>query len=502
MQTEYSPILIFIFLLPFLGLAFYPVLVKRSIIWAAYVSAFICALCFLMITPLIPQVLRGKLIVSSTIYFSPQNTFNPQMVFSLRADAFGVYFAWVSALVWLLAAVFSCEYLKQTAHPLRYFCLFSACLSFVFGIAFAGNLFTLFIFYELLTISGYPLIAHEETSQAKAAAKKYIIYSLLGDALVLFTVLLVYYMAGNLELHRRGTIPAQTGVESLRLLLVCGLLGFGVKSAIMPLHGWIYEAHPAAPAPASAVLSGVFVNVGAYGLIRLIYDVIGFRLMRQGALGMIVVFPALVTILLTSIQAYNQDNLKRRLAYSTSAQISYILLGAALLSPNSLQGGIIHMAYHAIMKATLFLCAGAIVKAGGSEDVSRMNGLGAKMPLIMIAFSIAGLSLVGIPPTTGFISKWMLATGALEVSDTGSVVILLLGSLLSALYILPVIYAAFLKKDTDQTADISETNYQPAALTVPLIIGAALSVLMGIFVNLPGFPFSFARVISASFLGR
>ncbi len=492
MNVQITPLLVLSLLFPLLGGIIVPFLREQPTSRQAIVPLIASAFSFVSLLFLVSPVLSG------TLQSTPSLIFSPQMVFRLRVDALGLFFALVSTFIWMLAAVFSLEYLKNTTHGTRYFSLFSSCLGFTLGIALAGNLFTVFIFYELLTVGSYPLIAHEETPAAKAAAKKYIIYTLLGDALVLFTILLTYYLSGSLELHQHGLIPTTVSVNMLRTLFVCGIFGFGVKSALMPLHGWVADAHPVAPAPASAVLSGVLVNVGVYGILRLVYDIIGVNLMRQYNLTPILATPAMITIVLASVMAFNQDVLKRRLAYSTVAQLSYIILGAAILAPLALQGSIVHLGHHALMKATLFLCAGAIIKYSGKDKVSQLRGVASKLPVIMGLFSVAALSLVGIPPMCGFVSKWLLCTGALEAQNTGSVVVLLVGSLLSALYLLPIIYTAFFQKSDPGTV-ITVSEKPALSIMIPLVIGAILCIFLGLLVNINGFPLSFAQVISNTF---
>lgn len=493
MPVQVTPLLIIALFVPIMGGLFVPLLRKQSFVLQALVPVGVSATCVGVLSFLVPPALAGKFLVTPGLVFSPH------MTFLLRADALGIFFALFSSIIWLLAAIYSREYLKDGKHQTRYFSVFSCCLGFTLGIALAGNLFTLFVFYELLTVASYPLIAHEETIAAKQAAKKYIIYTLMGDAFVLFTILLAYYLGGNLELHQRGVLPLGVAPGAVEMLFICGILGFGVKSALMPLHGWVPDAHPAAPAPASATLSGVLVNVGAYGIIRLIYDIIGVELMRKGNLTPILTVPAMVTILFASIQAFNQDNLKRRLAYSTVAQLSYILLGASLVSPGAIQGSLVHLAHHGVMKATLFLAAGAIIKYSGKDKISQLQGVSQKLPVVMGVFALAALSLIGVPPMCGFVSKWLLCTGALEVSSTVSVVILLIGSLLSALYLLPILFTAFFQKDTEESDAVANTGKPAVTIIVPLLVGAVLCIFMGILINLPAFPLSFARVISNSF---
>ena len=278
------------------------------------------------------------------------------------------------------------------------------------------------------------------------------------------------------------------------------LAGFGVKAAIMPLHGWVPDAHPAAPSPASALLSGVILKAGAFGIIRVVFFVFGIDLMRQLSLFTVMAVLACITIVVASVFALTQDNLKRRLAYSSIGQVSYIILGLSMLTQDGALGGMMHLAHHAIMKGCLFLCAGVILVKTGKKKISEMRGIGYQLPITMICFSVCALAMMGTPPSVGFISKWLLGSGALEAGLPVYIVILLVSALLSAAYFLPIIYIAFFRWEGDEV----EGGQKPKLvfgkeadhkLIVPVVILAVLTVVVGIWVTVPGFPYSLVTKI-------
>jgi multicomponent Na+:H+ antiporter subunit D len=350
-------------------------------------------------------------------------------------------------------------------------------------VAFAANLFTLFLCYEGLTLSTYPLVAHKETPEARAGGRKYIIY-LLGAAKVflLTAIILTYNLTGTLDFSAGGVFPEAVTAARPELLLVLFLLflfGFA-KCAVMPLHGWL-PAAMVAPTPVSALLHAVaVVKTGVFAVVRITLFVFGVDCLDAIGAGSVFVFLAMFTIITASVIALTRDNLKARLAYSTVSQLSYILLGAALLAPSALVGGIVHITFHAVSKITLFFCAGSIYVSSHLTEVSQLGGIGKKMPWTMAAFAVATLSMIGVPPACGFVSKWYLVIGALERDSLVVLTMLMLSSLLNAAYFVPIVYRAFFGEATPADGQAAEVKEVPL-IVVPLVLTAAGSIILGLF---------------------
>ena len=415
----------------------------------------------------------------------------------LTVDALGYYYGLALTFLWLLATIYSLGYIKHKDD--RYYAFMALCNSFLLGCAFSQNIFTYFIFYELMTLATFPLIIHEETDAARRAGIKYLKYAIPAGAVILFAVLLHYFWAGgNLSLVSSGTLSLDTASRTvLTVIFVAYFAGFGVKAAIVPLEGWVPDAHPAAPAPASALLSGIILKAGAFGIIRVVLNIFGLSLFDELNLWIPMVVLTSITIVLSSVRALAQDNLKRRLAYSSVGQVSYILLGIALMSPLGVLGGIMHLAHHALMKGCLFLCSGVILKRTGKTNISDMAGIGYQLPVTMICFSISALAMMGTPLTVGFVSKWLLGSGALQVDKPIFIAILLISALLSAIYYLPIIYTAFFRRPE---GDNESQTFQLAGeishtMLWPTVILAVLVIVVGVWVTAPGFPHSFASIV-------
>jgi multicomponent Na+:H+ antiporter subunit D len=407
----------------------------------------------------------------------------PGVELAFRVDALGVLFATGASLLWIGTSFYSIGYMRSLGEhaQTRYFVCFALALSATMGVAFSANLFTLFLFYEGLTLTTYPLVGHKETAEARAGARTYVIY-LLGAAklLLLAAVILTYNVAGTLEFRRGGILPAselaaQPGL--LFILFVLFLFGFA-KNAVMPLHSWL-PAAMVAPTPVSALLHAVaVVKTGVFATLRVFLFVFGPEAMRQLGADQLALGVASFTILGGSLLALGQDNLKLRLAFSTVSQLSYIVLGGALLTTSGVLGAIVHITNHAFSKITLFLCAGSIYVSAHKTEVSQMSGLARQMPWTMGAFAAASVSLVGLPPASGFISKWYLALGSLEHGSTWVLGVLLASSLLSAAYLGPVVYKAYFEEPPDvELHTVREVPW----MVIPLVISAAASLLLGLF---------------------
>ncbi|MDA2932899.1 monovalent cation/H+ antiporter subunit D family protein [Acidobacteria bacterium AH-259-D05] len=433
-------------------------------------------LMFALVAGMIPEVLAGS--TPECVLFR----ILPGIELAFRVDAFGLLFALGASLLWILTSFYSIGYmrsLKEHAQT-RYFTCFALALSATVGVAFSANLFTLFLFYEALTLVTYPLVGHKETAEAKAGARKYIIY-LLGAAKVflLAAIILTYNVAGTLEFRKGGILPVeQITAQPMLLYVIFALFLFGfAKNALMPLHSWL-PAAMVAPTPVSALLHAVaVVKTGVFSTLRVFLFVFGPYAMREIGADQLALGAASVTILVGSLLALSQDNLKARLAFSTVSQLSYIILGAALLNPSGVLGGIAHITNHAVSKITLFLCAGSIYVSTHKTEISQMSGIARRMPWTMAAFAVASLSVVGIPATSGSVSKWYLALGSVELESLTLLGVLLVSSLLNAAYLGPVVYKAYFEEAPETHDEVREVPW----MVVPLAISAAASLLLGLY---------------------
>jgi multicomponent Na+:H+ antiporter subunit D len=402
-------------------------------------------------------------------------------------DDLGGCFALLVTLIWILAGIFSYEYMKHEEHQKRYFAFYLLSYGVLIGLDFAGNLVTMYLFYELMTILSMPLVLHEQSHEAIMAGLKYLMYSFCGAYLALFGLFFLNRYCDTLNFTVGGTLNAglAAGHEGLLLLVVfCMILGFGVKAGMFPMHAWLPTAHPVAPSPASAVLSGIIVKSGVLAIIRVVYYLVGPSFIAGTWVQHAWLILSLITVFMGSLLAYREPLLKKRLAYSTVSQLSYILFGLAILDPTAAAGSLLHVIFHAVIKTALFLCAGAFISHTGQKQVAAMRGIGKTMPVILWCYTFVSLGLIGIPPFSGFISKWYLATGALStgmsVYSWLGPVVLLVSALLTAGYLLPITIDGFLPG-----ADYQEKGKrrEPLWMVVPLVILAALTLLLGVFPN-------------------
>lgn len=418
----------------------------------------------------------------------------------LRADPLSMLFITLSAVLWLATTVYAVGYLEDSPGRSRFFGFFSLCVASTMGIAFAGNLVTFFVFYELLTVSTYPLVIHRGTREALRAGDVYLGYTLFGGAILLVGIAWLYTLCGatqDLDFMVRGAIVPPPG-RGLELGIIFGLLvaGLGVKAAMVPLHAWLPIAM-VAPAPVSALLHAVaVVKAGAFGITRVVFDVYGVRL--ANALGVLRPLAVLagVTILYGSYQALIQRDLKRRLAYSTVSQVSYIIIGVATFGPAATVGGVVHLVHQGLMKITMFFCAGNLAAELGVHGVDQLAGVGRRMPLTMAAFTVAALGMIGIPPFAGFITKWYLGAGAIAAGDGWVLAVVLTSSLLNAAYFLPIVYAAWFRPAAGPwRARRTRWEVRPSLL-VPTACVAVVSVAVGVLASTGLSPLGFAHLIA------
>ncbi|MDK2799971.1 MAG: multicomponent Na+:H+ antiporter subunit [Clostridiales bacterium] len=399
-----------------------------------------------------------------------------------KIDEMGIFFSILASILWIFTAFYAIDYMKHEGREKIFFVFFILTLGITVGIAFSGNLFTLYIFYELLTLATFPLVIHSGSKEALDSGKKYLIYSFGGATLILLGMILLFSINSNMDFVARGVLSgAVENANLISIVYALMFLGFGVKAAIVPFHSWLPGAM-VAPTPVSALLHAVaVVKSGIFAIIRISYFIFGAEIVRETHDNIYLSILIVITILLGSLLALHQENLKKRLAYSTISQLGYILLGIILLNENALIGGLLHLVNHAVIKITLFFCAGAIYFTTGKKNISDIRGIGRKMPVTMWCFAIAAISLIGIPPTNGSVSKWYLALGGLNANKILFVVILLLSAFLTAAYLLPIVIAAFFPGG-DKVENESRVEPPPRML-IPIVMLTGVVVFLGFFPN-------------------
>jgi multicomponent Na+:H+ antiporter subunit D len=426
---------------------------------------------FGLVVSMLPLVLGGTVIEYTLVEVLPG------LAIQFRVDPMGMLFALVSSSLWIATSAYSIGYMRGLSEhsQTRYFSFFAVALSATIGVAFSANLFTLYLFYEMLSLATYPLVTHHQDNEARISGRKYLSF-ILGTSigLVLPAMLIIYSLAGTLDFTSQGILSIGLSKSTVAALLLMCVFGFA-KAGIMPFHAWL-PAAMVAPTPVSALLHAVaVVKVGVFSIFRVITGIFGSSLLLSLNLGTVLCYIAAFTILTASLIALSQDGLKRRLAFSTIGQLSYIVLGAALLSPKGQVGGLVHIAMHAFGKITLFMCAGAIFVATGKKYISEMVGIGKRMPVTMIAFFIGSLSVIGLPPTGGFFSKWYLVLGTLEADQMVMLIVLLASSLLNGAYFLPIVYKAFFCTPEESMFE-DKVAEAPLWCVLPLTITAIISI--------------------------
>ena len=426
-----------------------------------------------LVLSMLPVVLGGGRLVLNLVEVVPG------VSLAFRVDAMGLLFALVSSSLWIATSAYSIGYMRGLDEhgQTRYFAFFALALSATVGVAFSANLLTLYLFYEMLSFATYPLVTHHQDEEARRSGRKYLAYIVGGSVgLVLPAMIVCYVAAGTLEFTAQGFLAGHVGRETAWLLALLFVFGLA-KAAVMPFHAWL-PAAMVAPTPVSALLHAVaVVKVGAFSIFRVLTGVFGADFMDLCGLDILVGVLASITIVTASLMALSQDGLKRRLAFSTIGQLSYIVLGAALLAPKGLTGGLLHIAMHGFGKITLFFCAGAVFVATGLKNVSEMKGLGRRMPWTMGAFLVGSLSVIGLPPAGGFLSKWYLLIGTLEAQQIGFLVVLLVSSLLNAAYFLPIVYNAFFAPP-EAPGSSNGLQEAPAWCLAAILAAAACSLVL------------------------
>ncbi|MEN9022666.1 MAG: monovalent cation/H+ antiporter subunit D family protein [Verrucomicrobiaceae bacterium] len=435
------------------------------------------ALKLAIVLTMLPGILEGK-VYEFTFFEAVKG-----VPLAFRVDSIGMLFALVASSLWILTSFYAIGYMRgaKEAGQTRFFCFFAISLSATLGVAFAANLFTLYVFYEMLSLATYPLVTHHQDKEARSGGRTYLTYLLstsIGFALP--AMLFCYFKSGeSLTFTETSNWAAALSGPTVLVLLLLFVFGFA-KAGVMPLHSWLPNAM-VAPTPVSALLHAVaVVKVGVFSIIRVFTGVFGMEFLQTVDVAQVISWIAAFTVLTSSLIALTQDNLKRRLAFSTIGQLSYIVLGVSLLTPLGVTGSLMHIAMHAFGKITLFFCAGAIYVAAHKKYVSELVGIGRVMPFTMGAFAIGSLSVIGLPVTGGLVSKWYLVMGTVESGQIGLLVVFLISSMLNAAYFLPIVYKAFF---LPPPADSKGGHEAPLFCLVPLCITACLSILFFFWPN-------------------
>lgn len=424
------------------------------------------------------------------VLFSPEResvllSMTDSLTVTLGVDKVSKLFVAIASFGFLLVGIYAYQYLNHEESDDKFFSFFLLSLAALVGMDFSRNLITMYLFFEMITLLSMPLVLHDRTQEAVRGALKYLFYSVAGAFLALGCIFFLSRYCDSLDFVSGGTLNAEKATGHTTLIQVAvflGVVGFGAKAGMYPLHGWLPTAHPVAPAPASAVLSGIIAKAGVLAIIRVIYFTVGADFLigtwvQNAWLGL-----ALLTVFMGSMMAYREKVFKKRLAYSSVSQISYALTGLFLLTPEGALGGMLHVLFHATIKVCLFLVAGSIIHNTGKTNVDEFDGIGKAMPKTLWAFTFAALALIGIPPASGFVSKWYLAMGALDsgmaVYSWLTPVVLLISALLTAGYLLPVTVKGFFPgKDAVLPPKNDEGGW---GMVAPIWILAALTLLLGL----------------------
>ena len=407
-------------------------------------------------------------------------------------DALGRYFATFVTLMWTMIAVYSITYMKHEGEELRFFGFYMILYTVLVLLDFAGNLITFYFFYELMSLTSMPLVFHNGSKKSIMAALRYLFYSICGAYMGLFGIFFLYHYCNTMTFSYGGTLGVAASYHKGIVLFAIFLLimGFGAKAGLFPLHSWLPAAHPVAPSSASAVLSGIIVKSGILAIIRTVYYIVGPDFIRGTWVQYVWMGVTLLTIFMGSMMAFLEPVLKKRLAYSSVSQLSYIMFGLALLSPTGFIGALMHIFYHAVIKCGLFLCAGTFLFYGlyhHDVSVKALRGVGKRAPIVLWCWTFFALSLVGIPPFSGFMSKWYLAEGALGAQGVGifayiGPLVLLLSAFLTAGYLIPITIRGFLPGEDYKIDHLPEVKIS-GHIQVPLIILAAITLILGLFPN-------------------
>jgi multicomponent Na+:H+ antiporter subunit D len=434
---------------------------------------------FLVVLSLLPRVLAGERPSLTLIQMLPG------LAIAFKVEPLGMMFAMVASGLWIVTTCYSIGYMRaqDEKHQTRFYACFAVAIFGAVGAALAGNMLTLFVFYEMLTISTYPLVAHHGTEKAMRGARTYLgVLLTTSIGMLLLAVVWTWKIAGTLEFTPGGILEGK--IDSVGVGVLLALYAFGTgKAALMPFHRWL-PAAMVAPTPVSALLHAVaVVKAGVFTVLKVVLYIFGIDLLRTTGASVWLMYVAGATILIASLVAMTKDNLKARLAYSTISQLSYIVLGAALATSSGVIGGGMHIAMHAFGKITLFFCAGAIYVAAHKTEISDMRGIGRTMPVTTMAFMIGALSIIGLPPMGGSWSKWYLTLGAIDANQIVFVVVLMISSLLNIAYLMPIPIRGFFSPAADGGSGRNGIREAPLFCLVPLCFTALGTVVLFFFAD-------------------
>ena len=421
----------------------------------------------------------------------------PGVALGVSADLLGLLFSAVATILWCVTLVYAIGYMEHGNDRARFFGFFALCIAAANGVALAEGPLSFFLFYEVLSLATYPLVVHSGTREALAAGRKYLIYALGGGTALLVGVVWLHVLAGPTPFTPGGALAAVSGrTAELRAIFALMVLGLGVKAALMPLHGWLPGAM-VAPAPVSSLLHAVaVVKAGVFGIVRLVNELYGPELATSLGVARPLAVAAAVSIIVASVIALRQDDLKRRLAYSTIAQLSYITLGTALCMPLAAVGALAHLAHHAVMKITMFFTAGSLAETLHVKRVSELHGVARRMPLTMASFALAALALAGIPPLAGFYSKWLLGTGAAQGGAWWATLVYIASGALAMGYMLPILITSLKPGELKPHRGVESD----ARMLVPIVIVGVATLVLGLTAGLPASPVGWAmRALAPTF---
>ncbi len=404
---------------------------------------------------------------------------------SFRVDRISVLFAVVTGIIWILIGIYSFKYMSEEVNEKRFYAFYVLAYGVLVGLDFSANLITFYMFYELMSLCTMPLVFHSGTKESIMAAYKYLFYSLTGAYMALFGIYVLYQNTGSMDFVAGGSLISGAADKPIVLVAVfLILLGFGTKAGMLPLHAWLTAAHPVAPSPASAALSSLIVKSGVLAVIRVLFFITGTDVIKGTWVQKVWMSLTLLTVFMGSMLAYREKVFKKRLAYSTVSQVSYILFGLSTLNDQAIMGSLFHFVAHAFIKCGLFLTAGIFIYRTGKTRVDEFKGIGKRMPLTLWCYTICSMGLIGIPLTGGFISKYYLAVGALKSEDIGifsylGPIVLIVSALLTAGYLLPITLKGFLPGEEGEEVEKDKLD----SMSVVLLIMAIVTVVIGVLPN-------------------
>ena len=425
------------------------------------------------------EAILGFMVILGDKISTGSFTLVDQISVGFTADPLAKFFVALVIVGWTLVTLYACVYMKHEENEMRFFLFMFFSEGAMLGAALSENLVSMYVFYEMVTLFSMPLVLHSLSKESVAAAKKYLYYSVAGAFLALFGIFVLATNSNTLSFVTGGVDITASPLVLVGVFTM--LLGFGAKAGLFPMHGWLPTAHPVAPAPASALLSGLIAKAGVLAIIRTVFYIVGTDALTGTWVQTVALSFALLTVLMGSMMAYLEKGFKKRLAFSTVSQISYVLTGLFLFTDAGFTGALWQIVFHAVVKVGLFLCAGAVIFMYGKTEVKDLKGLGKKTPITFTCFTVLSLSLIGIPPTGGFYSKWYIATAALN-ADLGALsylapIILLISAILTAAYLLSISIDAFFGKEEVEI----EKKREPLLMVVPIIILTVIAVAGGIF---------------------